>query len=58
MFFEFGVQHVICVRTGDDYNNKAAQTFTKLFYKNIFRGVQICRAFDVAKNEVEQSFGK
>ena len=53
MFFEFGVQHVICVRTGDDYNNKAAQTFTKLFYKNIFRGVQICRAFDVAKNEVE-----
>ena len=24
MFFEFGIQHVVCVRTGDESNSKAA----------------------------------
>ena len=53
MFYDFGVQHVICIRAGQYVNDQAAVNFTRLFYKLIFQVKQICSAFNYAKDCVE-----
>ena len=53
MFFDFGVQHVICIKAGQYVNDQAAVNFTRLFYKLLFQGKQICHAFEYAKTSVE-----
>ena len=37
MFFDFKVKNVICVKTENTINSKAAFNFTRLFYRNIFK---------------------
>lgn len=47
-----GAKHVICVKEGKEVLDKAALIFTKIFYKQIFKGTLICEAFELAKEAV------
>lgn len=53
MFQKAGVKHVICVNEKAEVLDEAVLNFTSRFYKNIFKGEHICRAFDLAQAEVE-----
>jgi hypothetical protein len=53
MFQKAGVKHVICVDEKAEVLDEAVLNFTSRFYKNIFQGEHICRAFDLAQAEVE-----
>ena len=56
MFFDFGVKHVVCVKTGNNSNSVAALHFTRVFYKLLFQGRTISHAFEYAKNETETKY--
>ena len=56
MFFDFGVKHVVCVKTENNSNSLAALHFTRAFYKLLFQGRIICHAFEHAKNEAETKY--
>ena len=48
-----GAQHVICVEKGRFVLDKAAISFTKTFYEQLYlKGEHVCTAFDVAKRSV------
>lgn len=41
-----GAEHVICVTTEKELNDKAAVTFSREFYKAIYRkDISICEAY-------------
>lgn len=50
VFFDLGVQHVICVQASRQIDDEAAVFFTNLFYEQIFvHGKTICQAYFYAK---------
>lgn len=52
IFLKCGAKHVVCIKTGEQVLDEAAIAFTKTFYTHIFSGVQVCKAFERAKNSV------
>ena len=49
IFQKCGARHVICVKQDKHVLDEAAIKFTKNFYDHIFNEVEVCEAFNKAK---------
>ena len=46
IFHRYGASHVICVMQNSKVLDSAAIDFTKIFYERLFKGEEVCAAFD------------
>ena len=54
IFLKCGAKHVICVKKKRQVLDDAAIDFTSTFYeKMIVNGMDVCKAFNAAKNDIE-----
>lgn len=59
IFFQAGVEHVICVNKLKEIKDKAAIKFSRTFYSSVFGSENtICAAFYSAQHSVEAAFSK
>ena len=47
---------MICIKKDKEVRDDVAVEFTELFYKFLFHGQSVCKAFDRAKDGVEYKF--
>ena len=53
IFLKRGVKHVICVESGKSVKDEAVLDFTNRFYQMIFQGHPICKAYELARGDVD-----
>jgi len=58
IFQQCDVPHVICSQQGKSILDKAAISFSKSFYSKLFKGEAVCKAFEMAKDEVAVNFNE
>ena len=58
IFKKCGAKHVVCVKQDKHVLDKAAIHFTNSFYRQIFNNVDVCKAFEDAKVDVECKYKK
>ena len=51
-FHRYGASHVICVMQNSQVLDSAAIDFTKSFYDSLFKGEEVCAAYDLALQSV------
>ena len=56
IFLKCGAKHVICIKKDKEGRDDVAVEFTELFYKFLFAGESVCKAFDRAKDGVTMKF--
>ena len=58
IFLKCQAKHVICIKKNKHVLDDAAIMFTKSFYKLLFEGKSVCKAFSQAKQDVDLNFGE
>ena len=59
IFLKAGAEHVIGIDRAEEVLDRAALTFTRTFYSEVWRtGSKICKCFELAKLQVSNSHGK
>lgn len=56
IFQQCDVPHVICAQQGKAILDAAAISFSNSFYTNFFSGETVCKAFNLARDEVSVKY--
>lgn len=57
-FKKCGASHIICVEKKQSILDKAAIQFAKTFYDRLMSNKSVCKAFEIAKKDVEFYFDR